>query len=890
LGSAICEVISNTPELQALHVVGIVNSSGGIYEPNGIKRIHLSAIRDSILSGKRLDIPQEFEYHPGLKSPENRFDVLEEPIHIVVNCATYDVLDDTLLRRLGSRIIIDMAQSMITESMWKYCQDQEMLMIHSAMTTWVDAFIAISQIVNGIYGVSDINRKRHLAAEIDDEIRERATVLMYDLMELLMSDFDRSVTKTIYEKIQKNRHEFNELLLYVEDVLHTVPDIRDVAVQAHNEKQSRAASKQLKRFAESLPARAPHKLLCSRNILLNTAGYMRTGCLFSCAIKRALMDEVNIINMFEQKPLDYYIQKLSSKKSIERVVAAHHLGNLGFVDEKIIHDLCSTIQQQGEDYQVLTSCLRALGRLGIKGIPDEFRPAVIPVLLKELSDPIDIVRFTARWALQAVGFQDAEVMQQIRLLRKQIREKEKEISRKTQFKEKISDRQGIYRTIGQLYSQVATLYDYQYRLKEARTFYNRAVENYWKSDEGGMLVLETQLRIGRILLQEGKTVQGVKELLHLVDPEKIAQLVYQKPEREISIQDIESGQTFSRFSQGTRCQAAYSFFCLYRDPHGAKILADMFESISNIYQDRMQNLIFKNATTKNEKIEMLVSLINDLVPVDFDDPHLPLLAVYGTELFRDPESRSAKDTINYLLTHRLLVDEWGKRKPDRDIIKLITEIPARPGPLSRLSSDEKTQMLNLLRLLKIIKTTTTELEKPVSAMTDSARPHVSVLLISDYDRERSALAAAIIQRHMPSDLRDMVSIKTAACKKEPLASHYVTKAIQQHPVLRNHQPTALDQTLVDEADIIFVMTGRQKNLVVQAFPKCRQKIFRILETQDLFIVDKERHKHSEAQKIYHIAQRKIKHHMHQLLHRIRVRIMVGKPSVLSGRRAVDTSQ
>jgi len=109
---------------------------------------------------------------------------------------------------------------------------------------------------------------------------------------------------------------------------------------------------------------------------------------------------------------------------------------------------------------------------------------------------------------------------------------------------------------------------------------------------------------------------------------------------------------------------------------------------------------------------------------------------------------------------------------------------------------------------------------------------IKVLILCDYNMERSPLAAALLMDKLPEDLRQNVTITSAGLSKRhpgPELKFYITK----DPILKLHTPRRVTLDDLSSADIIFVMTKTQKQKVIRNCPAAKNKIFLIHKNLNL---------------------------------------------------------
>lgn len=100
---------------------------------------------------------------------------------------------------------------------------------------------------------------------------------------------------------------------------------------------------------------------------------------------------------------------------------------------------------------------------------------------------------------------------------------------------------------------------------------------------------------------------------------------------------------------------------------------------------------------------------------------------------------------------------------------------------------------------------------------------------------RSPFARAFLQRALPGVSVDSAGTHALVGRHaDPLA---VQIAHERGVDLRNHMAKALGDGHVRSADVVLVMTGTQRALLLDRFPSSRGKVFRLGEHEQLDIVD-----------------------------------------------------
>lgn len=122
-----------------------------------------------------------------------------------------------------------------------------------------------------------------------------------------------------------------------------------------------------------------------------------------------------------------------------------------------------------------------------------------------------------------------------------------------------------------------------------------------------------------------------------------------------------------------------------------------------------------------------------------------------------------------------------------------------------------------------------DLESPVR-LPDDARTRV--LIICDYNAERSPIAAAFLRDNIPDDIDGKVRIDSAGLNDMP-QDEYLRQYTERDRVLKRHDPRKVTPEDIDEADIIFVMTSTQREQLEKEYPEISGKITLLIEGYDL---------------------------------------------------------
>ncbi|MDD5247084.1 MAG: hypothetical protein PHS09_06820, partial [Candidatus Omnitrophica bacterium] len=110
---------------------------------------------------------------------------------------------------------------------------------------------------------------------------------------------------------------------------------------------------------------------------------------------------------------------------------------------------------------------------------------------------------------------------------------------------------------------------------------------------------------------------------------------------------------------------------------------------------------------------------------------------------------------------------------------------------------------------------------------------LNVLILCNQNLERSPLAAALLTKHMPDDLLDRVEIHSGAIF-DIIHDSTLDVYLQCDPVLREHRPVRYTEGQFRQADLVFVMTKKQKAEMSRRYPHARAKIRLLLGDKELF--------------------------------------------------------
>jgi protein-tyrosine-phosphatase len=102
-----------------------------------------------------------------------------------------------------------------------------------------------------------------------------------------------------------------------------------------------------------------------------------------------------------------------------------------------------------------------------------------------------------------------------------------------------------------------------------------------------------------------------------------------------------------------------------------------------------------------------------------------------------------------------------------------------------------------------------------------------VLILCNQNRERSPMVAHMMRSNMPEDLENKVTIRSGSIY-DTMADQAVEDNISRDSVLRDHMPQQATKEDLLKADIIFVMTQRQKDDLEKRYSHLIGKIHLVL--------------------------------------------------------------
>ncbi|MFH1378894.1 MAG: hypothetical protein ABII23_01330 [bacterium] len=697
MGSAVGDVLSSKAvNLPSMDIVGIDDGSGSIYNSKGVSSRKISRMRQKILAGETINFTKEFKPDQGLVPPsDTRQTILssENRADVFVNATRFDYLTMDMLSTLheaGVHVLIDMCETNVSKEMREFLHNHDMLFIPSIFMTGTDSYIAMMQIYHEYWGGKDQRETRYLLHYIMDVMHERASVYIDILLKkLIKSKYRLSVTGYMQEQVKHIREHQEELYTDLEN--HVFPEIQSYIVDHLKIPKSREEIKKAALLLERYVSR--HKKLHKahfrdvKSVLEQIVSFMKSGISFKYALMHASIRFAARKILYEEKePYDYLVQLEEADSPNERVIAAHHLATQGIADDAIIRVLLE-VKKTDKNPQVRTTCLRALSVLGLKAeVPKKQKETIIESALLSLRDSDDNVRYAARRALHHLGFSGDHADAQIAGLR--------------QTSEKIMaeplDIQIKNLRLGECHAQIAALFDFKYDLNQAQEYYKKAQTYYHQSKIGGPLTYDIQLRRARIMVREGDFKHAIEEFLRLIDPVEVGRLFDLKKFEHAAVlkDDIDVAKFMSL---ETRREALIDIFKLFFNYY--RIAIDMGNGLEEILKviDEMDD--FNNPTlSRKEKI----SLIKSMLPIDYTDPNFKLLAVYGTEIYHDPNDKSArriKEAVKYMLVNRLLVTRSGEEIEKSAVSKILY---SKREPFRRLKKSDRQEIIEMLEILDII--------------------------------------------------------------------------------------------------------------------------------------------------------------------------------------------
>jgi protein-tyrosine-phosphatase len=115
-------------------------------------------------------------------------------------------------------------------------------------------------------------------------------------------------------------------------------------------------------------------------------------------------------------------------------------------------------------------------------------------------------------------------------------------------------------------------------------------------------------------------------------------------------------------------------------------------------------------------------------------------------------------------------------------------------------------------------------------MVENAGPRTSVLFVCHGNIIRSAMAEAMLRRHMTARTGEAPFVRSAgvaADEGRPADPRAVAAALSHGVSLAAHRSSPLTSTLVNESDVIFIMDRLNEAEVAARFPAARAKLRRL---------------------------------------------------------------
>ncbi|MFH1379976.1 MAG: hypothetical protein ABII23_06835 [bacterium] len=452
VGSAVCEALlyKAPPGMPEIRIVGLFNSSGGVYVREGIPKEKLFMLKQETQNGKHINIPEAFRENDRIEVVDKGHteEILGKKAHLYINSTRYDYLNLERLQKVGARIILDITETEMSPEMRQYCYTQvlladdvqksasRILFLNSILAAGVDAYSALEQMLHHYYGEYDERDTVYKVNHFNDEIQMRTALNVYDLFEAFTEhDCKFSISGAVYERIIQLRKQQDRLLKRMERLIPSRLVKR--LQEASSCEEIRSAGEELRKFIQGDSRLARPKYQHERNVLENTASYMKAfeNVDFELSLMHTSLREARNILLYTDKTSQEYLAKLKKGHPVERAVAARNLANMGAADEQVLETLLFKAVSQDvldekdtpgagdereSDFRVRASCIRAIGIIGRKGFSPEFKERIINTLLSCLTDSSDNVRYWARWAIEVIGFDRVEVQRKIRDLKKEI--------------------------------------------------------------------------------------------------------------------------------------------------------------------------------------------------------------------------------------------------------------------------------------------------------------------------------------------------------------------------------------------------------------------------------------------------------------------------------------
>jgi protein-L-isoaspartate(D-aspartate) O-methyltransferase len=156
-------------------------------------------------------------------------------------------------------------------------------------------------------------------------------------------------------------------------------------------------------------------------------------------------------------------------------------------------------------------------------------------------------------------------------------------------------------------------------------------------------------------------------------------------------------------------------------------------------------------------------------------------------------------------------------------------------------------------------------ETSQSDVSQSIEKKTQVLVLCNQNQERSPVIAELLRNKLPHDLEDKVEISSAGLFKIT-KNEYIEKYTKRDDVLRHHDPREVTDNQIDKADIIFVMTKSQRNMLLEKYPQLKGKICLVLRNRDLE-VDKDRD--YDINEPYKLVRRQVTEKLRYIYEKIR---------------------
>ncbi len=106
-----------------------------------------------------------------------------------------------------------------------------------------------------------------------------------------------------------------------------------------------------------------------------------------------------------------------------------------------------------------------------------------------------------------------------------------------------------------------------------------------------------------------------------------------------------------------------------------------------------------------------------------------------------------------------------------------------------------------------------------------------VLFICNGNQVRSPMGRWLTNKNMPEDLRDYFIAESAGLR-DPVNDHVLNEFLSRHEYLRIHSPHKVRDDQLEEAKIIYVMTKRQRNKIIDKYPFLADKTFLLMGDAD----------------------------------------------------------